>query len=70
MRRAPTRAYAFRAARDLATEALAREAERNWLRGETVSIKVAVDPEPQDDPVGAESALAAIARAANPTLPL
>ena len=44
MRRAPTRAKAFEAARDLAIEALAREAERQWMHGETVSIRVEADP--------------------------
>jgi hypothetical protein len=45
MRRAPTRAKAFEAARDLAIEALAREAERAWLHRETVLIKVEADPD-------------------------
>jgi hypothetical protein len=43
MRHAPTRAKAFEAARDLAIEALAREAERQWMHGETVSIRVEQD---------------------------
>jgi hypothetical protein len=43
LRRAPTRAKAFEAMRDLALEALAREAERNWLNNETVSVRVAQD---------------------------
>ncbi len=45
LRRAPTRAKALEAARDLAIEALAREAERAWLHGEAVSIRIAVDPD-------------------------
>jgi len=45
MRHAPTRAKAFEAARDLAIGALAREAERAWLHGETVSIRVEADPD-------------------------
>jgi hypothetical protein len=44
-RRAPTRAAAFEVARELAIEALAREAERAWLHGETVLIKVEADPD-------------------------
>jgi hypothetical protein len=44
MRRAPTRSAAFEAARDLATEALAREVENRWLHNETVSIRVCCDP--------------------------
>jgi len=44
LRHAPTRAKAFEAARDLAIEALAREAERQWMHGETVSIRVEADP--------------------------
>jgi hypothetical protein len=39
----PTRAKAFEVARDLATECLAREAERRWLHGEVVSIRVEAD---------------------------
>jgi hypothetical protein len=42
---AETRAAAFEAARDLAIEALAREAERCWLRAETISIKISEDPD-------------------------
>jgi hypothetical protein len=44
-RSAPTRAAAFRAARDLITECMAREAERGWLRHEVVSIRVEADPD-------------------------
>jgi hypothetical protein len=36
---------AFEAARDLAIECLAREAERQWLHNETVSIRVEADPD-------------------------
>ncbi len=43
LRRSPTRAAAFEAARDLAIEALAREAERTWLNNEVVSIRVEQD---------------------------
>jgi hypothetical protein len=43
LRRAPTRAKAFEAMRDLALEALAREAERQWLNNEVVSIRLAQD---------------------------
>jgi hypothetical protein len=43
LRRAPTRAKAFEAVLDLATEALAREAERKWLHNEVVSIRVEQD---------------------------
>ena len=39
LRQAPTRAKAFEAARDLAIEALAREAERKWMHVETISIR-------------------------------
>jgi hypothetical protein len=45
LRRSPTRAAAFEAARDLAIEALAREAEKRWLRSEVVSIRIGVDPD-------------------------
>jgi hypothetical protein len=37
---APTRAKAFEAARELAIECLAREAEHQWLHGEVISIRV------------------------------
>ena len=40
---ASTRVKAFEAMRDLATECLAREAERRWLHGEIVSIRVEAD---------------------------
>jgi hypothetical protein len=43
MRRAATRAAAFEAARDLAIECLAREAEKQWLHSEVVSIRVEQD---------------------------
>jgi hypothetical protein len=43
LRRVPTRAKAFEAMRDLALEALAREAERGWLNNEIVSIRVEQD---------------------------
>jgi hypothetical protein len=42
---AETRAAAFEAARDLASEALARKAERCWLRAETISIKISEAPD-------------------------
>jgi hypothetical protein len=45
LRRVPTRAAAFEAARDLAIEALAREAEQRWLNNEVVSIRVEADPD-------------------------
>jgi len=35
---------AFEVARDLATECLAREAERRWLHAETVAIRIEADP--------------------------
>jgi hypothetical protein len=44
-RQVPTRAAGFRAARDLIIECMAREAERKWLHGETVSIRVEADPD-------------------------
>jgi hypothetical protein len=40
-----TRAAAFRAARDLAVECLATEAEQRWMHNETVSIRVEADPD-------------------------
>jgi len=43
-RPAPTRADAFKAASEFATECLAREAERGWLHNETVSMRVEADP--------------------------
>jgi hypothetical protein len=43
MRRSPTRAAAFKAAGDLALEALAREAARGWLNNEVVLIRVEQD---------------------------
>jgi hypothetical protein len=45
LRRAPTRAAAFKAAQELAAECLAREAERGWLHNEVVSIRVEADPD-------------------------
>jgi hypothetical protein len=43
-RPAPTRAKAFEVALDLATECLAREAERRWLHAEMVAIRIEADP--------------------------
>jgi hypothetical protein len=43
LRRASTRAKAFEAARDLAIEALAREAERAWMHNEVINIRVEQD---------------------------
>ena len=43
IRRAPTRADAFKAAGELVLEALAREAERKFLNIETISIRVEQD---------------------------
>jgi hypothetical protein len=43
LRRAPTRAKAFEAMRDLALEALAREAEHGWLNNEVVTVRVEQD---------------------------
>ena len=45
LRRAPTRVAAFKAVLDLALECLAREAEHQWMHGETVSIRVEADPD-------------------------
>jgi hypothetical protein len=45
MRRAPTRGAAFKAAQELAIECLAREAERQWMHGEVVSIRIQADPD-------------------------
>jgi hypothetical protein len=39
-RGAPTRAAAFRVIQDLSIEALARGAERRWLHGEVISVRV------------------------------
>jgi hypothetical protein len=44
-RQAPTRVAAFRAARDLIADCMAREAERGWLHNEVVSIRVEADPD-------------------------
>ncbi len=44
-RQVPTRATAFRAARDLIIECMAREAEHGWMHSEVVSIRVEVDPD-------------------------
>jgi hypothetical protein len=41
---APTRADAFKAASELAIACLAREAERQWMHNEVVSIRVEADP--------------------------
>jgi hypothetical protein len=44
-RQASTRVAAFRAARDLITDCMARVAERGWLHIEVVSIRVEADPD-------------------------
>jgi hypothetical protein len=44
-RQVPTRVAAFRAARDLITECMAREAQHGWLHNEVVSIRVEADPD-------------------------
>jgi len=45
LRRSPTRAAAFKAVQELATECLTREAEKRWLYNEVVSIRVEADPD-------------------------